>query len=144
MTLAQNWAQTVISSWPSLPNNKWKSGSLQRWNRRSLYIAVNKNANWIAWIGSYCRSDGTGISIFGGEELLSRNDTAQMKKYKFPPTESNLWLVQMCLDKKLEEHRFDSCWWDSDFFFRAACVTSLTTLFLMMIVSHPSLFSHKP
>ena len=49
-----------------------------------------QNANWIAWIGSYCRSDGTGISTFGAEELFSRNDTAQKKKSKFPPTESNL------------------------------------------------------
>ena len=38
----------------------------------------------IAWIGSYCRSDGTGISTFGEEKLFSRNDTAQKKKSKFP------------------------------------------------------------
>ena len=53
-------------------------------------MAIHKTG--IGSLGSdhICRSDGTGISTFGGEELFSRNDTAQKKKSKFPPTESNL------------------------------------------------------
>ena len=144
MTLVQNWAQKVISSWSSLPNNKWKSGSLQRWNRRSLYIAVNKTRIGSLGLDHIAHQMGLAFLFLVEKNYFEETTQLRRKKSKFPPTESNLWLVQMCLDKNLIEHRFDSCWWDSDFFFRAACVTNLTTLCLMMIVSHPSLFSHKP
>ena len=146
VTLAQNWAQIVISSWPSPPNNTEMEEPvpLQRWNRRSLYYGHLQNVDRIAWIRSYCRSDGIGISTFGAKELFTRNDTAQEKKSKFPPPppkESNLWLSP---DESGQENsgRFDSCWWDSDFFFWAACFTNLKTLFF--IISLHSLFSHKP